>query len=124
MILPRAIALSEIVWSPASHKDYAGFLARLENQLDLLQAKGINYYVPSVDGLSDTLVFSDSVSVAMINSYPFGVIRYTDDGSEPDPGSPRYKEPLMINRNTVIKAAIFLKNGRSGKVKTGRYIKE
>ncbi|MBN2274737.1 MAG: family 20 glycosylhydrolase [Bacteroidales bacterium] len=124
MILPRAIALSEVVWSPYGRKDYPEFLTRLENQLDLLHDKGINFYIPSVEGLKDTLTFTDTLQVRLINPYPFGEIRYTIDGSEPSYGSPRYRKPLFINRNTVIKAAIYLKNGRSGKVKTGRFIRE
>jgi hexosaminidase len=121
MVLPRAIALSEVVWSPASEKDYGGFLQRLENQLDLLQKKGYNYYVPTVEGLPDTTNISDTVEVAMTNPYPFGEIHYTMDGSVPSPGSPKYREPFYLSMDAMVKAAIFLRNGRSGRVKTGIY---
>jgi hexosaminidase len=124
MALPRAIALSEVVWSPAAKKDYNGFLGRLENQLDLLHKKGYNYYVPTVDSLPDTTNFTDTVRVEMINPYPFGEIRYTTDGSEPSAASPRFTESFLLNKNTLIRAALFLKNGRSGKVKTGIYSKQ
>lgn len=124
MILPRAIALSEVVWSSSARKNYAGFLTRLENQLDLLHAKGINYYIPSVEGLKDTLVFKDTLQVRLFNPYPFGEIRYTLDGSEPSHSSQRYHEPIIMNRSATVRAAIFLGNGRSGKVKTGRVVRE
>jgi hexosaminidase len=124
MALPRALALSEVVWSPAVRKDYSRFLGRLENQLNLLYKKGYNYYVPTVEGLHDTTAFSDTVQVNMANPYPFGEIHYTVDGSEPSGNSPLYREPLILNRNATIKAAVFLRNGRSGKVKTGRFFKE
>jgi len=124
MILPRAIALSEVAWSPATQKDYGWFLGRLENQLNLLHKKGYNYFVPAVDSLPDTTNFTGTVRVELTNPYPFGEIRYTTDGSEPSATSIRFTEPVVLNQSTVIKAALFMKNGRSGKVKTGKYIKK
>ncbi|MBN1413967.1 MAG: family 20 glycosylhydrolase [Bacteroidales bacterium] len=123
MALPRAIALAEVVWTPATGKDYAGFLTRLENQLDLLTSKDIHYYVPSVEGLPDTTHFKDTIRVELVNPYPFGEIKYTTDGSEPTATSPIYRNPFYLNRDTVVKAALFLKNGCSGRVKTGIYRK-
>jgi len=35
------------------------------------------------------------------------IIRYTKDGSDPQPFSNSYAIPLIIDANTVIKAAIF-----------------
>ena len=124
MVLPRAIALSEVTWSPATQKEYGWFLVRLENQLNLLHKKGYNYYVPSVDSLPETTLFTDTVLLKMANPYPFGEIHYTTDGSEPSAASTRFAEPVVLNQSTVIKAAIYLKNGRSGRTKTGKFSKK
>ena len=43
MTYPRAIALSEIGWSPGKERDYEEFLIRLRHHLKRLEAKGINY---------------------------------------------------------------------------------
>jgi hexosaminidase len=46
MVLPRMIALSEVVWTPAAARDYDSFLARLKPHLSRLDALGIRYRDP------------------------------------------------------------------------------
>jgi len=41
LVYPRAAALSEVVWSPATHRDYAAFATRLRRHLPRLEALGI-----------------------------------------------------------------------------------
>ena len=43
MAFPRAIALSEVLWSPTAVRDYDGFLKRLENELSRLDRENVNY---------------------------------------------------------------------------------
>jgi hexosaminidase len=43
MLLPRMLALSEVVWSPAEARDYRGFLDRLDWHLRRFDALGISY---------------------------------------------------------------------------------
>jgi hexosaminidase len=43
MLLPRMLALSEVVWSPADARDYDSFLARLEWHVARFDALGVNY---------------------------------------------------------------------------------
>ncbi|MBT8488411.1 MAG: beta-N-acetylhexosaminidase, partial [Gemmatimonadetes bacterium] len=43
MLLPRMLALSEVVWSAPEQKDYADFLRRLGWHLDRFEALGVNY---------------------------------------------------------------------------------
>jgi hexosaminidase len=43
MAFPRAIALAEVVWSPAEVRDYEDFLDRLTHHLPLLDALEVNY---------------------------------------------------------------------------------
>jgi hexosaminidase len=124
MLLPRALALAEVDWSPASARNYPDFLGRLENQLNMLSSQGINYYVPSVEGLPDTTNFTEAAQVTLVNPYPFGEILYTTDGTDPVPASTKYSGPLSVQSNTIIKAAIFLRNGRYSKVKTGKYFRQ
>jgi hexosaminidase len=46
MVLPRMIALSEVVWTSAAARDYDSFLARLKPHLSRLDALGIRYRDP------------------------------------------------------------------------------
>lgn len=43
MAYPRLCALAEVAWTPAEHKDYADFIARLQTHLRRLTALGVNY---------------------------------------------------------------------------------
>lgn len=43
MLMPRMLALAEIVWSPAEAKDFQNFLKRIEWHLARLDALGVNY---------------------------------------------------------------------------------
>lgn len=43
MLLPRMLALSEVVWSPAEAKNYEDFLERIEWHLARFDALGVNY---------------------------------------------------------------------------------
>lgn len=43
MALPRMAALSEVLWSPASERNYEDFLRRLRNQIKQLDIMGANY---------------------------------------------------------------------------------
>ena len=43
MLYPRIIALSEVLWSPAGERDFAGFRARLGIHYPLLRSLGVSY---------------------------------------------------------------------------------
>jgi hexosaminidase len=46
MILPRMCALSEVVWSPASHREWADFEQRMRPHFERFDAWGANYRRP------------------------------------------------------------------------------
>jgi hexosaminidase len=46
MLLPRLLALSEVLWSPKELRNWSGFVARLPAQLTRLDALGVHYRVP------------------------------------------------------------------------------
>ena len=48
LVYPRAVALSEVVWSPAASRNYDGFLERLQGHLPRLAALGVRYKPLSV----------------------------------------------------------------------------
>lgn len=43
MALPRACALSEVVWLPTEQKDFADFTKRMQVQQRRFDAAGVNY---------------------------------------------------------------------------------
>ncbi|MBT0667953.1 family 20 glycosylhydrolase [Novosphingobium profundi] len=118
-IFPRAGALAEDGWSPraSGKKDYAAFLARLDPQIRRWKKAGVEVADSAfaVDfalarPLGETLD-ARRVGVTLVTQAPYGTIRYTLDGSEPDPRSKAYAAPLNVVPGTVIRAASFAADG-------------
>jgi hexosaminidase len=125
MAFPRALALSEVVWSPSSQRDWGAFTQRLSRNLPRLEAQGVNFRIPDVLGLEEErLSLEDSVLVELSGAVTGGEIRYTLDGTEPGPSSSRYEGPFMMpvdENGTEVSARIYLEGGREGKFRRARF---
>jgi hexosaminidase len=125
MVLPRMLALSEVVWSPASQRSWKGFTSRLPIHLGRLESQGINFRIPEVSGLEvDRLALGDSTHIELSTPVGGGEVRYTLDGSDPDSRSPRYGGPfqLAVDENgTEVSARVFLQDGRMGHIGRARF---
>ncbi len=49
---------------------------------------------------------------------PGGTVRFTTDGSEPDPGSGLFREPVVITGDTTVKARAFWSDGTASLVES------
>ncbi len=118
MLLPRLLALAEVLWSPVDKKDYARFITKTENQFKRFDAAGI-YYAKSLYNVSIQPVFDCSrktihVSLSdQTHKYP---IRYTTDGTTPFVRSPLYTKQLDIRSSADLKTAVFIKGKIAGKI--------
>lgn len=114
MVFPRMVAMSEVVWSPTKNKDYPDFVARLEHFQKRLDALDINYanHLHEVEGKLGN------------NGYELKTftknktIRYTIDGTEPNITSEIYSEAIPIDKNLILKAAVFNSEKRLGAIFT------
>ena len=104
MAFPRAVALSEVLWSSPEHKNYSDFIHRLEHyqkQLDLLDVNYANH-IYSVKGklthVSDRLTYELNTTSS---SYP---IYYSTDKSFP---SKLYSTPITVDTSMHIKAVVL-----------------
>lgn len=122
-VLPRMTALSEVLWSPKESKDEADFISRLESFIGWLTIKDYNFHIPTPQGIFNKMIFMDEAQVKLENPWSFAQIHYTLDGTEPTPESAMYTEPLRVSSTTTIKAAVFLADGRHGKLKTALFEK-
>ncbi len=97
MAYPRALALAEITWSPRGARDWQDFMARLPNALRQLDALGVHYRLPHVEGLEgDRLTLTPAVTLRLRTALPDATIRYTLDGSDPTMASPLYDEARLL----------------------------
>ncbi len=110
MAFPRAIALSEAVWSIPAHKNYDDFKNRLINYQKRMNVRNVNYanHLHEVSGKLHTK--DNTLSYTLETAFKGSNIRYTTDGTTPTSKSNSYTTPIQILKNTTIKAASFKEN--------------
>jgi len=118
MTWPRALALSEVFWSPAAKRDWPDFVRRLHPQFAYLRADHIHYATSAYDPVI-TAVKSpdDSLWVRLTTEIPGLDMYYTFDGTDPDRFYPKYSgQPLSIPAGaTQIRVVSFRQGHRLGR---------
>lgn len=107
MAFPRAVALSEVVWSSPENKNYIDFINRLEQYQKRLDQLDVNYanHMYSVKGeLKNTEGNLTYQLNTTSSSYP---IYYATDESAP---SKLYVNPIPVDSSIIIKAVILDSN--------------
>lgn len=114
MLLPRMAALSEVQWTGAGKKDYADFLNRLPQLVDIYDLKQYNYATHAFDITAKMIPDPEEevlkVSFKTIDDSP---IYYTLDGTDPTDQSALYTDTLKINTACVVKAVAVRPTGNS-----------
>ena len=131
MLLPRALALAEVCWTPRARMRWGDFEVRVGAELARLDARHVRYRVPNV-----TFAFAGDVSlaeqqttpnaieattsrprplVALADLAPHATIRYTLDGTLPTAASRAYAGPLRVRMNAAgaTLAAVAIVAGRT-----------
>ena len=121
MIFPRMTALAERVWT---NKDlFDSYSQRILKHYSRLEALGINYRLPDIQGFAQESVFTDHVFFNLKSPVQNMKIHYTTDGSLPNANSFVLNEPLRIDKPQQVKFALFNSKGLSGEVFTINYRK-
>ncbi|GGH00194.1 beta-N-acetylhexosaminidase [Polaribacter pacificus] len=107
MAYPRAIALSEVVWSDPKNKSYENFKKRLINYQKRLDVLQVNYANHLYELTGNFITKDQQMTYELKASSDDQYIRYTTDGTEPTLTSQLYTGPITITKNTTIKAASF-----------------
>jgi hexosaminidase len=121
MAYPRAIALSEVLWSPKSARNYDDFVGRLQEHFKRLDGLKVNYAKRLYDVKQEVKLENNTPSVELTTVLKNAEIRYTTDGKEPTAASSLYTKPLSVKGETPIKAAVFQKGRMIGKPTVQRY---
>ncbi len=116
MVYPRACALAELNWTPATSKDYNDFVQRLVQHFDLLDALDVNYS-KAVYSVEPEIIPDSSeqkLAIALKTGLKDLTIRYTLDGNEPSGDTKMYTAPFSPEKSTTIKAAVFKNEEKVG----------
>jgi hexosaminidase len=114
MTWPRAMAISEVLWSPKSSRSWNDFANRVEQHFSYLNADSVRYsrsvYDPIVTAIKGT---DNSMKIELTTEMPGLTIYYTFDGTDPDNFYPNYcGEPLDIPKGASEIRAVAYKNGK------------
>ena len=126
MVYPRAVALSEVVWTNPENKDWNKFQEKLKYQYLLLDARDVNYHVAPPSGLKQGLTLSDEMQLELSTPYEGAKIFYTIDGSDPNESSTEYTVPFSIGiaaGEVQVKAVTITSSGKSSPIVSGTYQK-
>jgi hexosaminidase len=110
MLLPRLLAMSEVVWSPRAARDWAGFARRLARELprlDTVPAKyGRHFYRVRQEHEYD---LEGRFTVRLLGNTA-DPVHYTLDGSAPDARATRYERPIRLTGAATV-SAVGVRNG-------------
>ncbi|WP_245562136.1 glycoside hydrolase family 20 protein [Niabella aurantiaca] len=110
MILPRMLALSEVVWSPKTARNWKNFNQRLQAHLVTFDQKGIRYSKGNFRVDIKPEISNGKLMVRLETENENGTIFYTTDGSDPGTGSQHYEQPFAVTRSIVLKAGLAINN--------------
>ena len=121
MLLPRLLALSEVAWSPLANKNFADFSnSRLPAQLAMFDKQNLDYRVPEVIGIKDTIVFGSSLPVDLKPSVTCATVYYTIDGYTPGQTTLAYSLPITYqvpqDQYRELKALVITPSGKQSVV--------
>lgn len=114
MLFPRLSALSEVLWSPESTRDWETFRHRIIDFMPFYEFYGINYSTSSnqVRLLTKLHKFRKGLTIRMYTETPDLALHYTLDGSIPTPAAPLYSRPIRIKQSADLRAAA-LEDGKT-----------
>ena len=76
MAFPRALALAEVAWTPVARKDWADFNRRLSNHWPRLDAKQVNYRVPTPAGVVSQIINAPEANLSLDAGVRPASVRY------------------------------------------------
>lgn len=108
MVLPRMLALSEVLWTPKSEKNYTDFYRRLQNQFVAFEEKGFHYCPGNFTVAIKPSSENGKLFVTLSSEIPDARIYYTTNGNDPDATSNQYENPIPIDSSVTVKAIIVI----------------
>lgn len=97
MTYPRALAISETLWSPQAMKNWDYFVARIEQYFERFDAAGINYSTSMYDPIIRVKKDSQENLIIEMDTEVEGLdLHYTLDNSIPSRYHERYDGPITV----------------------------
>ncbi|MBW7838313.1 MAG: family 20 glycosylhydrolase [Chitinophagaceae bacterium] len=104
MVLPRMLALSEVVWSPKKDRNWNSFNEKLQKHFEVFDQKGLNYSKGNFRVEIKPVAKDGKLSVMLSTEIYNGEVFYTTDGKDPGIFSTKYTGPVSIDSSLTLKA--------------------
>lgn len=113
MVWPRALAISEALWSPKEKRNWNEFAAKVEKHFERFDQMNIKYspamYDPEFE-VSKTAL--NNIIIKMSTEIDGLDIHYSFDNSFPDQYYPKYTAPLLVPKDASAMKVITYRNGK------------
>ncbi len=113
MLWPRALALSECLWSPKEKRDWNNFAKKTETNFGRMDMQQVKYsralFDPIFTAKKDA---SDSLQIELSTEVEGLDIYYSFDNSHPDNFYPKYSTSLSVPKESVMLKVITYRNGK------------
>ncbi len=116
MILPRMLALSEVVWTRKDLKNWDDFNQRLQRHFKFFDQRALNYSKGNFKVDIKPTSKDGKLEVALSTEQPTATIHYTLDGSLPTFFSQKYTSPIHIDSTATLKAVVAINGEVKGYV--------
>lgn len=118
MAFPRLLAMSEVQWTQPERKDFDAFARRLDKEFKRLDYCGVNacrnFYEVNLSGAWNDA--RRAYEVTLQTFCPDAEIRYAVNDSAVTASSALYRQPVQIDKDAVIYAAVFRQGKLVGKI--------
>ncbi|MBS1757476.1 MAG: family 20 glycosylhydrolase [Bacteroidetes bacterium] len=104
MVLPRMLALAEVVWSPKQTRDWNNFNQRLQPQFKKFEQLSYHYCEGNFTVGIKPVSANGKLSAVLTTDALNGEIYYTTDGTTPTLQSTKYSGPVNIDSSVLLKA--------------------
>jgi hexosaminidase len=101
MIWPRALAISETMWSPKEKKNWNDFAWRVEKQFPRFDEAEVKYSTAMFDPIFEASRKDSTITVKLSTEVDNLNIHYSFDNSFPDNYYPKYTAPLIVPKDAV-----------------------
>ena len=118
MIWPRALAISETLWTDARLRNWKFFVNRVEQQFERFDRSGVNY----ARSIYDPIIYPHwdkerQLKIAMKTEIEGLSLFYTFDNTIPDIYSNMYTDPLSIPQNaSMLRVAAYKGQEQAGRL--------
>lgn len=113
MLWPRAMAVSESIWSPKGSKNWVDFFGRVEKHFDRLDEAEIKYSPAVYDpAFTPSIAPNNQLRVELSTEITGLDIYYSFDNSYPDKFYPKYTAPLIVPKDASLMRVITYRGGK------------